>query len=144
MATLLENSEGMSAEDFASRICGIKYEFGLVSVGEGGDDAMEVSEEEHTGDVNRLQTLVNQGLLKPHPLTKPRLITFELVDTDEDDENESEDSDVAEVHTLPSKAGSKSSGRSKHKQSLGEVKVTRGGGQGQKVHHELFWKVTPY
>ena len=144
MANLLENSEGMSAEDFASRIHSIKCEFGLVSVEEGGDNAMEVSEGENTGDLNRSHILVNQDHPKPCPLTKPRLITFELVDTDEDNDNESEDSDVMEVCTLPSKTGSKLSGRSKCKQSLGEVEVTREGGQGWKVCCKLSWKVTSY
>ena len=65
--------------------------------------------------MNRSQASVNQGCPKPHPLTKPRLIAFKSVDTDKNNENESEDSDIAEVHTLPSKAGSKLSGRSKRK-----------------------------
>ena len=71
----------------------------------------------------------NQDCLTPRPLTKPRPITFESVDMDEDNDNESKDSDVAKVWTIPSKAGLKSSGRSKHKRSLGEVEVTREGGQ---------------
>jgi len=115
IAALLENSGGMSAKEFASRIHGIEQEFSLVSVGEGGDDTMEVLEGENTGDLNRSQVLVNQGCPKPHPLTKPRPITVESVDMDEDDDNESEDSDIAEVWTIPSKTRSKLSGRSKHK-----------------------------
>jgi len=129
MATLLENSGGMSAEEFASRICSIKQEFGLVSVGEGGDDVMEVSDGENTEDSNRSQNTGNQDHPKPRPLTKPRPITLESVDMDEDDDNESEDSDVTEVRTIPSKAGLKSLGRLKCKRSLGKVEVTREGGQ---------------
>jgi len=67
MATLLENSEGMLAKEFASRIRGIEWEFGLVSIGEGGDNTMEVSEGENTGDVNRSQNLGNQN----HPMMGP-------------------------------------------------------------------------
>jgi len=129
MATLLENSGGMSAEEFASRIHSIEQEFRLVSVGEGGDDAMEVSDGENTEELNKSQNAGNQDCPKPHPLTKPRPIAFESVDTDEDNNNKSEDSDIAEVQTIPSKAGSKSLGRSKCKRSLGEVEVTREGGQ---------------
>jgi len=142
VASLLENCEGMLAEEFASRIRGIKQEFDLVSVGEKEDDAMEVSEGKNTGD--KSQVFVNQGCPKPHPLTKPRLIAFELVDTDEDDDNKSEDSDIAEVRTIPSKTGLKLSGWSKHKQSLGEVEVTREGGQVRKVCHNISWKVASY
>jgi len=120
MATLLENSEEMLAKDFALRICSIECEFGFVSVGEGGDDIIEVLEKENTGDVNRLQIPINQDHLKPCPLTKPRPIAFKSVNMDEDNENESKDSDIVEVHTLPSKTRSKLLGRSKHKQSLGE------------------------
>jgi len=129
MATLLENSGGMSAEEFTSSIRNIEQEFGLVSIGEGGDNAMEVSDGENTEDLNRSQNTGNQDRLKPRPLTKPRPITFEAVDTDEDNDNESEGSDVTEVRTIPSKTGLKSLGRSKHKQSLGEVEVMREGGQ---------------
>ena len=129
VAALLENSGGMLAEEFASRIHSIKQEFGLVSVGEGGDDAMEVLDGENTEDLNRSQNTGNQDRLKPHPLTKTRLIALESVDMDEDNDNESKDSDVAEVRTIPSKTGSKSLGRSNHKKSLGEVEVMRGGGQ---------------
>jgi len=138
MTVLLENSGGMSAEEFSSKIRGIKQEFGLVSVGEGGDDAMEVSDGENTEDVNRSQVTGNQDRPKPCPLTQTRMIALELVDTDEDDDNESEDSDVVEVRTFPSKTGSKSSGRSKHKRSLGEVEATKEGGQGRKVRHKTF------
>ena len=63
---------------------------------------------------------------------------------DEDNENESKDSDVMEVHTLPSKTGSKLSGKLKCNQSLGEVEVMREGGQGRKVCCELSWKVALY
>jgi len=129
MAALLENSGGMSAEEFTSRIRSIEQEFGLVSVGEGGDDVMEVSDGENTEELNKSQNAGNQDHPKPHPLTKPRPIVFESVDTDKDDNNESEDSDVTEVWTIPSKAGLKLLGRSKHKRSLREVEVTREGGQ---------------
>jgi len=142
MTILLENSGGMSAEEFSSKICGIEQEFGLVSVGEGGDDAMEVSEGEITGD--RSQVLVNQGHPKPRPLTKPMPIAIDSVDMDEDGDNESEDSDVAEVWTIPSKARSKLSGRSKRKRSLGEVEVTREGVPVRKVHRKMFWRVALY
>ena len=144
MAALLENSGGMSAEEFTSSIRSIEQEFGLVSVGEGGDNAMEVLDGENTEDLNRSQNTGNQDRLKPHPLTKPRLIAFEAVDTDEDNDNESKDSDIVEVRTIPSKTGSKLSGRSKCKRSLGEVEVTREGGQVQKVRHKLSCKVTLY
>jgi len=138
MTILLENSGGMSAEEFSSKICGIKQEFGLVSVGEGGDDAMEVSDGENTEDVNRSQVTGNQDRPKPRPLTQTRTIALELVDTDEDDDNESEDSDVVEVRTFPSKTGSKSSGRSKRKRSLGEVEVTKEGGSRMKGMSQNF------
>jgi len=115
MSALLENSGGMSVKEFASRIHGIEKEFGLVSVGEGGDDAMEVSDGENTEDLNRSQNTGNQDRLKPRPLTKTRPIALESVDTDEDDDNKSKDSDITEVQTIPSKTGSKLSGRSKHK-----------------------------
>jgi len=127
MSALLENSGGMLANEFASRICGIEKEFGLVSVGEGGDDAMEVSDGENTEDLNRSQNTGNQDCPKPCPLTKTRPIALESVDTDEDNDNESEDSDVAKVWTIPSKTGLKLLGRSKCKRSLGEVEVTIGG-----------------
>jgi len=65
MAALLENSGGMSAEEFASRICSIKQEFSMVSIGEGGDDAMEVSDGENTEDLNRSQNTGNQDRLTP-------------------------------------------------------------------------------
>jgi len=142
VATLLENSGRMSAKEFTSRIHGIEQEFGLVSVGEGGDNTMEVLDGENTGD--KSQVFVNQGHPKPCPLTKPRPITFKLVDTDKDDDNESKDSDIAEVQTIPSKTGSKLSGRSKHKRSLGEVEVMREGGQVRKVCHNMSCKVTLY
>jgi len=51
---------------------------------EGGDNTIEVLEEENTGDMNKSQVFVNQGCLKPHPLTKPRPITFELMNMDDD------------------------------------------------------------
>jgi len=97
VSTLLENSGGMSAEEFASRIRSIEQEFRLVSVGEGGDDTMEVSDGENTEELNKSQNAGNQDRPKPHPLTKPRPITFESVDTDKDGGSKSEDSDVAEV-----------------------------------------------
>ena len=129
MSALLENSGGMSAKEFASRIHGIEKEFGLVSVGEGEDDTMEVLDGENTEDLNRSQNTGNQDHPKPRPLTKTRLIALESVDTDEDNDNESKDSDITEVQTIPSKTGLKSSGRLKCKRSLGEVEVTREGGQ---------------
>ena len=98
---LLENCEGMLAKEFASKICSIEQEFGLVSVGEGGDDAMEVSEGKNTGDVNKSQNPGNQDYPKLCPLTKPGLITFELVDMDEDDENKSKDSDITQYPPRP-------------------------------------------
>ena len=113
MAALLENSGGMLAEEFASRIHSIEQEFRLVSVGEGGDDAMEVSDGENTEELNKSQNAGNQDRPKPRPLTKPRPITFESVDTDKDDDNKSEDSDVTEVWTIPSKESEMPSGQTR-------------------------------
>jgi len=99
---------------------------------------MEVSDGENTEDVNRSQVTGSQDRPKPRPLTQTRTIALESVDTDEDDDNQSDDSDVIEVRTVPSKTGSKSSGRSKRKRSLGEVEVAKEGGQGRKVRRKTF------
>ena len=106
------------------------------------ENMMVVSQDENraeSGEVEGLQGKGEKGQPRPRPLTKMRGIMIDSIGSDNDEDNKSMGSEVAEVHPHPSKAGLKSSGRLKHKRSLGEVEVkteqVKGGG-GHKVHHE--------
>jgi len=129
-------------EDFAVKLHDIEHEFGLATIKEEKDDRMEVSQGEDvigSGKFERLQIKGDKGWPRPRPLTKVRVIVIDSVGSDENEDDDSMVSGVAEVLPCFSKARSKSSGGLKHKRSLGEVEVkteqVRGGG-GCKVHCE--------
>ena len=131
IARLLEDSEGLSTEDFAVKLCDIEYEFGIVLVKEEKDDRMEVSQGEdmaESGEVERLQVKGEKSQPKPRPLTKARAITINSVRLDEDKDNNSMDSEVTEVCPHPSKARSKLSGGLKHGEVEVKMEQVRGGG----------------
>jgi len=138
IVTLLEDSDSLSAEDFAVKLHDIECEFGLAMV---EDDRMEVSQGKEvtgSGEFQRSQAKGDKSQPRPRPLTKVRAIAIDSVGSDDDEDNDSMASEIAEILPHSSKAGSKSSGGLKHKRSLGEVKVkteqVRGGG-GCKVCH---------
>jgi len=111
------------------------------------EDMMVVSQEDNmveSGKVGGLQGEGEKGWPKPRPLTKVRAITIDSIGLDKDEDNESMESEVTEVHPYPSKAGSKSSGGSKHKRSLGEVEVKTEQVRGHKVCRQLLCAVTEY
>jgi len=116
--TLLEGSEGLSAEDFATKLCDIECECGFALVEEEKNDRMEVSQGEDvigTGEVKESQIKGEKSWPKPRPLTKVRVITIDSIGLEEDEDNDSMDSKIAEVHPCLSKAGSKLSGGLKDK-----------------------------
>jgi len=138
---LLEDSDSLSAEDFAVKLCNIECKFGLAMVEEEKDDGMEVSQGEEvtgSGEFQRSQAKGDKSQLRLRPLTKVRAIVIDSVGSDNDEDDNSMASEITEVLPHSSKAGSKSSGGLKCKRSLGEVEVkteqVRGGG-GRKVHH---------
>jgi len=111
------------------------------------EDMMVVSQEDNmveSGKVGGLQGEGEKGWPKPRPLTKVRAIAIDSIGSDDNKDNESMESEVAEVHPHPSKAGSKSSGGSKHKRSLGEVEVKTEQGRGRKVCCQSLCVVTKY
>jgi len=78
---------------------------------------------------------------------KPGPLTINSIGSDDDKDDKSVESEIAEVLPCPSKAGSKLSRGLKHKRSLGEVEVKTEqvrGGEVQKVHCKSFCMVTQY
>jgi len=144
VVALLEDSDSLSVEDFAIKLHDIECEFGLATVEEEKDDRMEVSQGEEvtgSGEFQRLQVKGDKSQPRPRPLTKVRAIVIDSVGSDGDEDNNSMVSEIMEVLPHSSKAGSKSSGGSKHKRSLGEVEVkteqVRGGGGIRCIVHIL-------
>jgi len=132
---LLEGNDVLLPEAFDLKLREIELQYGLGSMEDEMEDRMVVSQEENraeSGKVERSQGEGEKSQLKPRPLTKARTIAINSVGSDKDEDDASMELEVAEVCPCPSKAGSKLSGGSKCKRSLGEVEVkveqVRGGG----------------
>jgi len=144
---LLEDNNALSPKAFNLKLREIELQYGLGAMEDWVEDMMVVSQDDNmveSGEVGGLQGEGEKGWPKPRPLTKVRAIAINSVGLDEDEDDESMKSEVAELHPCPSKTGLKSSGGSKHKRSLGEVEVKTEQVRGHKVHHQSLCAVAEY
>jgi len=134
VASLLEDNNTLLSEAFHLKLREIELQYGLGVMEDQMDDRMVVSQEDNraeSGIVEGSQGKGGNGRPRPRPLIKVRLIAINSIGSDKDDD--SMESEIVELHPRPSKAGSKSSGGSKHKRSLGDAEVKTEQVRGHKV-----------
>jgi len=106
IASLLEDNNALSPEAFDLKLREIELQYGLGAMEDQMEDMMVVSQDHNmveSGEVGGLQGEGEKGWPKPRPLTKVRAIAINSVGSDEDEDDESMKSEVAELHPAPQK-----------------------------------------